>query len=596
MSIPSQLPQLVTAARTGALQALALQAGQVLDAKIIGAAPNGGTQVEIRGQLLNLVLPTLVAAGETIKLEVQGSGQQLRLALQVATTPIPASPAPAAPAPQANIPLPNPTAAPVPLPLPSAPPLSAPSAAVVAQTAPMAQPAPPPVPQTVPAGQPQPPAPLAAGAGAQAMPVVPPGTAPTATAPAPTTQAPMAVPPPTASVAQGAPAVVPAVTTSPVAPTQAASVPPAIYPQAPAAPAMANPQAAAVAAAATAPAAVTPAAVAGSARPVMPLAGVANATAHATPGNAQPQPPPSGPPQPATPQAALAQMVQASVPRQGSITALTTALASIAGKVVLPEPVARAAQQVLAGRVAIDGRRFDAATLQAAVRGSGVFQEANLARGQALLQPDMKSALLTLRQTLTTWLGQQAPVAAVAQIPPPLRGTTPRARASEPPPIDADDTPREVGRQLLERTESALARVRLHQHASLPDPVGRTADWSMDLPVMVGTQQTLLHLQIHRDQQNEAEAAAERGWQLRFALNLPGMGEVGAQVSLRARAVGVMLWATEPAASAVLDAEVAALRESLAAAGLHPGAIIVRHGEPPAPPAAPSGHFVDARS
>ncbi|MCR6672746.1 flagellar hook-length control protein FliK [Devosia ginsengisoli] len=130
----------------------------------------------------------------------------------------------------------------------------------------------------------------------------------------------------------------------------------------------------------------------------------------------------------------------------------------------------------------------------------------------------------------------------------------------------------------------------------MPDPTGRTADLSLDLPVTVGTHQTLMQLQIHRDQHNEAESAAERGWQLRFALNLPDMGEVGAQVTLRAGSVGVMLWATEPAASAALDAEIGALREALAGAGLQPGAVLVRHGEPPAAPAAASGHFVDSRT
>lgn len=291
-------------------------------------------------------------------------------------------------------------------------------------------------------------------------------------------------------------------------------------------------------------------------------------------------------------------MVHTAIPNQGPVTALTAALTSISGKVVLPEPVARAAQQVLAGRVAIDAPRFNGASLQAAIRGSGIFQEATLAHGQAALpQADMKSALLTLRSTLTNWLGQQAPVAAVAQVPPPLRGTIPRARAAEAPPIDPDTAPEAIGKQLLERTESALARVRLHQHASLPDPVSKTADWSMDLPVMVGAQQTLLHIHIHGDQQGESEAANERGWQMRFALSLPELGEVGAQVTLRAGATGVMLWATEPTASAALEAEIDALRESLGNAGLRPGAVIVRHGEPPAPTtAAPSGHFVDARS
>ena len=563
MSIPSQLPQFVTAARAGALQALALQSGQVLDARIIGPAANGATQVEIRGQMLNLVLPTLVAAGQTIKLEVQGAGPQLRLALQTSGPP----PAQAQPAPATQISLSTPpatTTAPPQLAGTPAPASTAPSAPAASATA---------LPQA-PAAAPPPPAPAAG-----------------ATQPAPARAAPVAQAAPGAPLAQLAatPSAQPAAPAGAAPPPAAAPMPSGPYPAA----ASPNPFAAAAAATATAPAQpAAPAAVAGAVRPVVATSVATNATAHSPPGNALPQP--AAPPA-AAPQAALAQMVQVSVPRQGPVTALTTALSGIAGRVVLPEPVARAAQQVLAGRVAIDAPRFDGTALQAAVRGSGVFQEANLARGQALLQPDMKSALLALRQTLTTWLGQQAPVAPVAQIPPPLRGSIPRARSLDAPPIDPKAAPEEVGKQLLERTESALSRIRLHQHASLPDPAGRTAELSLDLPVMIGTHQTLMQLQIHRDQHNEAETGAERGWQMRFALNLPGMGEVGAQVTLRGGAIGVMLWATDPEASAALDAEIATLREDLANAGLQPSAVIVRHGEPPAAPTAQSGHFVDSR-
>lgn len=596
MSIPTQLPQFITAARSGALQALALQSGQVLDAKIVGPAPNGGTQVEIRGQLLNLVLPTMVAAGQTIKLEVQGTGQQMRLALQLSpsTTPPPTSPAPAAPGPQANIPLPqqgNATAHP----LPASPSPTLPQATPTPAASLPPSMTPPPLPGGA-TSMPAVPAPASTAA-----PAAPAATVPAQTAAAavqqPGTAQPTAVIPAPAAPPMAQAAAAPTSATAPMPPPTAGVTPAAIYQQAAVSPALPNPVAAAAVATALQPAAPqTPAAMPGAVRPVVPTTALANSNAHAAPGN--PAPPAAPPPSATTPQAALAQMVQAAVPRQGSVTALTTALVSIAGKVALPEPVARAAQQVLAGRLSIDGARFDGTSLQAAVRNSGVFQEASLARGQQQLlqQPDMKSALLALRQTLTSWLGQQAPVAAVAQIPPPLRGITPRARASAAPPIDPGAAPEEVGKHLLERTESALARVRLHQHASLPDPGGRTAEWSMDLPVMVGTQQTLMQFQIHRDQHNEADAAAERGWQMRFALNLPGMGEVGAQVSLRAGAVGVMLWATEPAASAALDAEIVALRESLTSAGLQPGAVIVRHGEPPSPQAAPSGHFVDSRT
>ena len=589
MSIPSQFPQLVTAARTGALQALALQAGQMLDGKVIGPAPNGGTQVQIAGQMLNLVLPLLAKAGETLKFEVQGSGAQLRLALQPAPgnpAPVP-TPAPFLPQPS-NLPLPSgPPAA-------AAPPASGQSATQVVSTPTPA--APPTTLQSTPA----------APAAAQQSVVVP------SASPQAGNTAAVAVPAASSSPAPGPGA---AVQAQPV-PTQ-----PTVVAGPPLVAAAQSPVQAPLPAGVLAPAPIiaqhgvpvtqpyppaAPKSVATQGQPQLLTAAVAPVGAQAprmaTPTVQVVQPvatpaPSISTPMPSSPQAALAQMVQTALPRQDGITSLTAALTSIAGKVALPEPVVRAAQQVLSGRVAIDGSKLDATALQKAILGSGVFQEALLARAGSPVptpQADMKSALLALRQTLTTWLGQQAPLTPASQIPPPLRGHVPRARTSDAPSIDPGATPEEVGKQLLERTEAALSRVRLHQNASLPDPVARGVDWSMDLPVMIGTHQTLLQLQIHRDEQNGSEAAAERGWQLRFALNLPGMGEVGAQVSLRGVATGVMLWATERETSEALEADIDALRDTLASVGLKPNAMIVRHGEPPAPPPAPSGHLVDA--
>lgn len=307
---------------------------------------------------------------------------------------------------------------------------------------------------------------------------------------------------------------------------------------------------------------------------------------------------PLAPLMPSTPQAALAQMVQTALPQQNSLVGLATALNTIAGRVALPEPVARAAQQILNNQINIGGGRLDGGTLQKAVLNSGVFQEAALMRpGTPLTSPqaDMKAAMLALRQTLTSWLGQQTPVLPVSQIAPPLRGKIPRARALDIPPIDPAAGAEEIGKHLLERTESALARMRLHQHASLPEAHVKTADWSTELPVVIGGHLALLQLQIHRDQHGAAEDPEQRGWQMRFAINLPGLGEVGAQVSLRGSATGVMLWASERATSEALEADIEGLRGALEGAGLAPGAVIVRHGAPPAPqqPSDP-GHLVDS--
>jgi hypothetical protein len=156
-----------------------------------------------------------------------------------------------------------------------------------------------------------------------------------------------------------------------------------------------------------------------------------------------------------------------------------------------------------------------------------------------------------------------------------------------------------MGKVLSERTDAALSRLRLHQNASLPDPSAHRQDaqWSMDLPVIVGGQQQVLHLQIQRDAEQETERSEERSWQVRFAINLADRGEVGAQISLRAKNTGVLLWADREDTARSLAAAVDGLRDELGEVGLVAGAIVVRAGAPapePSQPVASAGHVVDA--
>ena len=293
-------------------------------------------------------------------------------------------------------------------------------------------------------------------------------------------------------------------------------------------------------------------------------------------------------------------MVQQAMPRQDSIVGLTTALTAIAGKVALPEPVAKAAQQVLAARLPLDGVKLTGASVKAAVQLSGVFQEALLASGQGQAAAgDLKSALLSLRQTLGAWLGNQSPVTQVSNLAPPIRGHVPRAKAGDGALPGLPDDPLELGKVLADRTDAALSRLRLHQNASLPDPSAQRQDaqWSMDLPVIVGGQQQVLHMQIQRDSEQEAERSEERSWQVRFAINLAERGEVGAQISLRSKNTGVLLWADQHETAQSLAGAVDALRESLGEAGLVASAIVVRAGAPAAEasqPVAGNGHVLDA--
>ncbi len=574
MAISSQLPQTVSAVQPSALQALALRSGQVLEARVIGPAPNGGTQVQIAGQSLNIILPNLFEAGTVLKLEVQGTGPQLKLAIQPSTTPtLPAQGATPTP------PVPQPLSATTSLPLELQAAITTSNSPPTGNSAPA--PAPAPASQTNTLLTAPPSQPLIASA-------LPAGSSPPATV-NPQSSTPMQ--------ASGA-AAQPVLSPQPGTPAQPLPASPSTNVQMPIAsvlPTLKQSQAAYQ----------PPGSRAAEPSPVLPASSIGSAKANTfsdTPGTAvrtqaHVSATSSSPVPATTPQSALTSMVQSALAQQDSVGKLMSALGALAGTAALPKSVTRAAQQVLAGRLNIDSAKLDGTTLRNAVLNSGLLQEANLAQGQLpLASTDGKTALLALRQALTGWLGpHQAALSEVANIAPPLRGQVPRASGNDHAPIEPEGSPQEIGEQLLERTEASLSRLRLHQNASLPDPItGKTSEWSVDLPVLVGSQQTVLHLQVHSDPDNASHTVQERGWRMRFALSLPQLGEVGAQVSLRGGATGVMLWATERQTSDVLEAHIVALHQTLAEIGLRPGSIIVRHGEPPAATSEVSGHFLDA--
>jgi hypothetical protein len=308
---------------------------------------------------------------------------------------------------------------------------------------------------------------------------------------------------------------------------------------------------------------------------------------------AAPQVPPSAP---ATPAAALAQMVPEALARQNSLAPLVASLAAIVARPgALPEPVLRAALQVLGQRIQLPvGGGPTAEQVERAIVRSGVYLEAGLARGVAPAN-DLKSGLIALKGALATWLGgNPAPVAAAQQAAPPLRGMPPRAEPINLQPLP--EAPRDAARALHSQADAALSRVKLMQFASLPDadPARPAApELRMEVPFLVGQQLMMAQFQVTRDAARR-KSEGKRGWTMRFAMMLPSAGEVGAEIGLLGRAVNVALWAADADTSARLEAALPELAPALAALGLEPGAMRVR-GLPPEAPKPASGRYLDSR-
>src|SRR5437016_5398896 len=105
--------------------------------------------------------------------------------------------------------------------------------------------------------------------------------------------------------------------------------------------------------------------------------------------------------------AAVAVASETAVTQQGSQAPLFANLGALAASNSLPPALQQAIVQVLTQRSSLD-QNLDGGDIQSAFQKSGLFLEASLASDAVLPSagiPDLKAALIVLRQTLVTSLG-----------------------------------------------------------------------------------------------------------------------------------------------------------------------------------------------
>jgi Flagellar hook-length control protein FliK len=155
---------------------------------------------------------------------------------------------------------------------------------------------------------------------------------------------------------------------------------------------------------------------------------------------------PANPPStvsPLTPleRAAVAVATETAVTQQGSQAPLFANLGAVAASNSLPPPLQQAVLQVLAQRTSLDPS-LEGSDIQSAFQKSGLFLEAALATGSvspASGIPDLKAALIVLRQTLVTSLSASASPATAATpqpaVPDAAAGEAASAPAQTAPPL-----------------------------------------------------------------------------------------------------------------------------------------------------------------
>jgi Flagellar hook-length control protein FliK len=191
--------------------------------------------------------------------------------------------------------------------------------------------------------------------------------------------------------------------------------------------------------------------------------------------------------------------------------------------------------------------------------------------------------------------------AARANTPPPVRGALPSPQAIAEPSLAPRAPLTETVHRLLDDTDAAIARQTLLQVASLPDRVdasGHRVDptvsqWNFEIPFATPQGTAMAQFEISRDGSGEAADAAKRAWRARFSLNVEPTGPVHALITLNGDKTSVRMWAERPETAAQLRAGLSELSQALTRAELRPGDIVVREGAPPQPAPAKAGHFLD---
>ena len=191
--------------------------------------------------------------------------------------------------------------------------------------------------------------------------------------------------------------------------------------------------------------------------------------------------------------------------------------------------------------------------------------------------------------------------AARTTTPPPFRGALPSPQSVALPSLAPNAPLAATVHRLLDDTDAAIARQTLLQVASLPDRVdasGHRSDptapqWNFEIPFATPQGTAMAQFEISRDGGNETPDPAKRAWRARFTLNVEPAGPVHALVTLNGDKTFVRMWAERPATAQQLRAGIGELNQALTRAELKPGDIVVRDGTPPQPAPARAGHFLD---
>lgn len=204
--------------------------------------------------------------------------------------------------------------------------------------------------------------------------------------------------------------------------------------------------------------------------------------------------------------------------------------------------------------------------IRQAFESSGLFLEPKLAAGTAPAV-DLKDSLLRL----------------LFQLHPNLAGKTPgkgRQRGGNPDNINSRALPAAAARLFADlqlQTEGALARIQMHQLASLPQEEGTRQVWQFELPVAMPKSTDSFMLQIEKEQRANGQEQ-ETVWSVTLHFNIDPLGQVSARLVLGDEQISSFFTAELANTARELENALPKLSDAFLRAGLKVGKLGARQG------------------
>ncbi len=282
----------------------------------------------------------------------------------------------------------------------------------------------------------------------------------------------------------------------------------------------------------------------------------------------------------------LAQLAQIAPPLPAKT--LLARIAALSGGHSPPNPILEMARKLI-DRLPTPEQVQSPEQLREAIKNAGPFFERKLAGSALAREPDLsegdfeadlKANLLKIAEALSRPPDKSAaaspnPTAAHPDVPVPGRSGQPIKPSTVSPEI--------LPSQWLlldEDVQSALARITVHQLASLPDDPGAPPQWLLDIPLRNGERFEVLHLHIFREPKPR-DPSFPPAWCVRLTFDLVTLGPVAVLVTYHALAISVSVWATEPSTAALFENHLNTLKQQLIHDGIHLNHIRCECGKAP---------------